>query len=159
MIRLRVFLSICTTGVLAVSLWGCASYPDVNLQRLSTLPQHYSQFDAVLAWEVKRAGSETVIDGVFKNVRYNEMDGIEVWVAALDSAGKTVARSASYIMPHMLGMDAAAPFSLKLPLKAVSGSKLRFTYRYTALEGGGNDGGVSAGNWMQSFDAEVPGRQ
>jgi hypothetical protein len=151
------FRYLCALVALVISLGGCASYPDVNRQRLESLPQQYAQFDAILAWEVRSVGPETVIDGEFKNVRYTFMNDIEVWVAALDSAGKTMARSVSFLMPHELKLDDIAPFTLKLPVRAVPGTRLRFTYKYTGTDGGGPEGG-GVGNWVQSFDAEVPSR-
>ena len=147
------FRYLCVLATLLVSLGGCASYPDVNRQRLESLPQHYSGYDAILSWEVRGSGSETVIDGVLKNFRYGTMDGIEISIAALDPAGKTMARSGDFVVPYQLKLDEIATFSVKLPVSAVPGTKLRFTYKYTGFDGEG--GGV--GNWMQSFDSAVPG--
>jgi hypothetical protein len=151
------FRQICCIFAMVVFLGACATRPDIDLQRFGALPQRYSQFDAVLAWEIKGADSTMMIDGEFKNVRYAFMDNIEVRVAVLDAAGKISAHAEDFIIPHLLGLDGAAPFSLKLPVKAVAGTKLRFTYSYTALEGGGGDGG-DVGESTQNFDAEVPGR-
>jgi hypothetical protein len=148
---------LCATAALLLSLAGCASFPDVNRERLESLPQHYAQFDAVLAWEVRGVGAETVIDGEFKNIRYSAMDNVEVWVEVLDPAGKTVARSVGFVVPHLLRLDDIAPFTMKLPVSAVPGTNLRFTYRYRGLDGGGPDGGGDVENWMQSFDAVIPG--
>jgi hypothetical protein len=150
------FRYLCTLTTLLISLGGCASYPDVNRERLESLPQHYRQFDALLAWEVRGAGSGTVIDGVFKNVRYDAMDNVEVWVAALDPAGKTRASSVAFVIPRQLRRDEIAPFSVMLPVPVLPGQKLHFTYKYQGRDGGGSDGGGDAVNWMQSFDAEVP---
>lgn len=138
---------------LLVLVGGCAGYQNVSRQRFDTLPQHYTQFDADLAWQVKNLGSETVISGEFKNVRYQFMTDVEVWVAALDAGGKEIARSASLVIPHQLKQNDIAPFALKLPVAVAPGSKLRFTYNYT-----GSDGGDERGTyWTQSFLAVVPG--
>lgn len=149
-------------AILAITLLlsaGCATYHDTGRQKLQALPQHYSQFDLVMGWETRVAGGKTVVDGVVKNVRYAEMYDLEIWVAVLDQAGKVKARSVSYVIPRKLDLDQTAEFSLKLPVAAAPGTRLRFTYRYRGSEGGeGLGGGLERGtNWMQSFEAVVPG--
>jgi hypothetical protein len=138
--------------VLAVT-GGCTSYRDVYREQLDNLPFHYSQFDLRVAWNIQVAGPETLIEGVVENVRYFEMDGVEIWVSALDAKGGTLARSVSFVIPRQLREDDIAPFSVKLPLAAVPGTQLLFTYRYHAHEDA--EDGV---DWMQSFRTEVPAR-
>jgi hypothetical protein len=138
--------------LLTISLGGCASYPDTNLERLLSLPQHYRQFDAALSWQVKSAGSQTIIDGEFRNIRYEFMENIEVWVAVHDAAGKTVANSVSYLIPHEVKRDDIVPFSLRLPVAVSPGTRLYFTYKYSGTDGGDDKGG----DWTQSFSALVP---
>lgn len=141
---------------LMIFFGGCTSYPDVNRERLMSLPQQYTQFDAVIGWEVRDAGSETVIDGLFQNRRYAYMDDIAIWVEAHDVTGKTVARSVA-LVPQSLEKDQTAPFRVKLPLRVAPGTKLRFTYKYSGMDGGSD--GAGAVEWMQSFNAQVPDRQ
>ena len=121
---------------------------------MSSLPQHYDQFDLRLAWGTKTTGTEILIEGLVKNVRYLRVDDLEIWVAVLDAQGRTVARSVGYIIPPALALDEIAPFSLKLPVPALPGTKLRFTYLYAAFEGDGHH----ELKWTQSFDAEVPAK-
>ncbi|WP_224960777.1 hypothetical protein [Geomonas subterranea] len=104
-----------------------------------------------VAWEVKQAGMETVVEGVAKNLRYAFMEGIEIWVAAVDAAGKTRGRNVCFVIPRQVRQDEIFPFSVKLPIPVESGMQLKFTYKYNGSDGG--DGGV---NWMQSFDWTVP---
>ena len=136
----------------AILLGGCASYPDVKQQRLDSLPQHYVQFDVDLAWEVKHVGSQTLIDGELKSIRYQFMEDIEIWVAVLDASGKPAARSVSYLIPQEVREGDIVPFSLKLPVPAPPGTKLRFTYNYSGSDGGDDKGGFRT----QSFDVVVP---
>lgn len=150
------FRYLCALTTLLIALGGCASYPDVNRQRLENLPQHYSHYDAHLAWQLRGAGSEMIIEGEFKNARYSTMEDIEVWIAALDPAGKTIARSVGFVVPHEIRLEEIAPFTVKLPVSAVPGMKLRFTYKYVGKDGGSDGGGGGVGTWMQSFDAVVP---
>ena len=134
-----------------VLLNGCATYRNVNLERMQSLPQKYSQFDAKLAWEVKSAGSSTVIDGVVQNIRYYMMDELEIWVWSLDDRGKEVHRSVAFV--YSLKENETAQFTVELPLIA-SGTKLQFLYRYIGHDGGGDSGGALS--WMQSFESVVP---
>lgn len=141
---------ICGIAMLAL-LSGCATYRNDSLERMRTLPQHYAQFDAKLAWEIRSTGGSTLIDGVVQNIRFFEMDELEIWVASLDANGKVMNRTADFV--YKLKENEAAPFTLKIP-QTTPGTKLRFTYSYIGHEGGGESG--DALSWRQSFDSEVP---
>ncbi|UPU34781.1 hypothetical protein M1B72_15165 [Geomonas paludis] len=130
---------------------GSAAHSDVNSERLKSLPYQYAQFDMALAWEIKQAGMETVVEGVGKNLRYAFMEGIEIWIAAVDAAGQTRARNVCFVIPRQVRMDEIFPFSVKLPIPVESGMLLKFTYKYNGSDGG--DGGV---DWMQSFEWTLP---
>jgi hypothetical protein len=130
---------------------GCATYQNDNLDRLRTLPQQYAEFDVKMAWEVKPVDGSTVIDGVVKNIRYYEMDDLEIWVASLDAKGKEEHRAVDYV--YRLRENETARFTLKIP-QVASGHKLRFWYSYSGSEGGGDSG--NALTWRQSFDSAVP---
>ena len=146
-----------TCMLLVVALLaGCATYPDVNRQRLESLPQRYSQFDLKVAWEVRQVGNDSFVDGVVQNIRFSYMEDIEVWVAGIDAAGKSGQGSVCYIIPSQLNLGETAAFSVKLPVRVEPGTRLLFTYKYRGNDDGGSDGGGS-GNWMQSFEAVVPG--
>jgi len=140
-------------AALIISLAGCASYPNLDRQRLESLPNHYVQFDAVLAWQISSAGGRILIDGEFQNVRYDYMEEVEIWVAALDPAGRTLARTADFPLGMPLKRDHILPFSVSLPSSAAQASKLRFTYKYR-LRGGNDLAGAGNMPWRQSF--EVP---
>jgi hypothetical protein len=139
-------------GTLTALSLGCASYPDVNREQLQNFPQRYTQYDLYLAWQVRSVGSQTVVEGDLVNRRYQYLDNIAVWVAVLDAAGRPLARSVSYVIPHQLKRNDVAPFSMKLPVPALPGTRLRFSYTYTASDGGSGSGGF----WTQSFEAVVP---
>lgn len=94
---------------------------------------------------------ETVVEGVAKNLRYAYMEGIEIWVTAVDAAGKTRARNVCFVIPSQGKQDGIFPFDIKLPIPLEPGMVLKFTYKYNGSDGG--DGGV---NWMQSFEWAVP---
>ena len=126
--------------------WGSSS--DGLRERFGTLPERYTQYDLVLAWETKSLGSGTVIDGVVKNVRYAYLDGLEVWVEVLDASGKAAVRASCFIIPNRLRQDQMAPFTIELPIPGEPGTLLRFTYRYQGTEDGGGN--------FQSFEVSLP---
>jgi hypothetical protein len=132
-------------------LSGCTSYRNDSLQRLKTLPERYAQFDAMLAWEFKSVDNSTVIDGVVKNIRYYEMNDLEVWVYSLDTNGKEMHRGMDFV--YQLKENEAGPFTIKIP-QVASGTRLQFLYRYLGLNGDSES--ADAASWSQSFESKVP---
>jgi hypothetical protein len=130
---------------------GCTSLGNRYEEHFSAFPEHYSQFDLKMAWETKLTDTGTVIDGMVKNVRYPEMIGVEVWAAVLDGNGTAMGRSMSFIIPVSLREGEIAPFGLTIPVRAVAGGKLQFTYRYSVHEGH-----EDRFHWMQSFEVPPP---
>lgn len=114
------------------------------------LSQQYSNFDVKMTWDMNTIDGKTVIDGVFQNIRYAMMEDVEIWVALLDSNGKTVSRSVDLVMTRRLNLDEATAFRAVLPTIIPHGAKLVFTYKYVGCDGG--DGT----KWMQSFDSYAP---
>jgi hypothetical protein len=143
--------SIVIAMILLLQMCGCATYRSDNAERMQTLPQRYSELDLKLAWEVKQVGDSTVIDGVVKNIRYYQMDELEIWVLSLDAEGKVVHRAADFV--YSLKENEVAQFTLKIP-RLASGSRIRFMYRYIGIEGGGDS--RDSLSWRQSFDSVVP---
>lgn len=137
--------------LLTIFCSSCTAYTDGDRERFENLPHRYAQFDMTVAWEIKQVGKETHVEGVVKNVRYAYMEGIEVWIAVVDAAGKTRARSSDFIIPRQLKQDEVAPFRVKLPIIVEPGMRLKFTYKYD-----GSDGGEGGLKWMQTFDWVVP---
>jgi hypothetical protein len=133
-------------------LVGCATYNNDFSSRLQTLPQHYKEFDLKMAWEFKTAEGSTLIDGVVQNIRYYEMDDLEIWVISLDSKGGEINRAVDYV--YRLKENEFGQFTLKIP-RVASGSTVRFMYRYNGQDGGGGDSGGST-LWRQSFETVVP---
>ena len=140
--------------LMSALIGACASHPDMNLARLETLPQRYSQFDLVMGWEIRPDNAKTTVEGVARNVRYYMMRDLEIWVALLDRDGKVAARGMTFIIPSDLGMEQSAPFAVRLPVTVNPGDRLRFTYKYRGSDGG--DGLERGLDWMQSFVVVVP---
>ncbi|QWV92442.1 hypothetical protein KP004_14680 [Geomonas oryzisoli] len=143
--------------MLFVLLGACATYPDLQQQRMAALPQHYKQFDVLMGWEVKPADGSTIVQGVVKNVRYFRMRNLEIWASQLDSRGKVMVQGMTFIVPSELGLDESADFTIKIPAALAAGDRLRITYKYFGNDGGTHGMGDGT-NWMQSFETVVPAR-
>lgn len=115
-----------------------------------TLSHQYNNFDVKMSFKIKTIDTTTVIDGIFRNIRYALMEDIEIRVVLLDGRGNTVCRTVEFVVPGRLDMDETATFSLVLPTVVPHGSKLVFTYSYCGCDGG--DGT----KWMQSFETLSP---
>jgi hypothetical protein len=148
------FLTALVLTVLILSSEGIAATMEVSREQLNNLPQQYSQFDVKMGWDVFHEGDGTVINGLVQNVRYFEMESIEIWVASYDLAGRELDRAVDLVMPTRLKMHEITTFTVRLKNKTPAGSKLMFTYKYLGLEGGGPENGAI--NWMQSFESVVP---
>ncbi|MEI6306520.1 MAG: hypothetical protein WCP33_06840 [Deltaproteobacteria bacterium] len=98
------------------------------------MPQKYSQYDFKLAWDQKVTDNEIIIDGLIWNVRWFYAEGVEVWVSLIDPTGQMQSREVDLIIPHILGVQEKAHFSIKIKAKPQPGSKLLFTYRYYGVD-------------------------
>ncbi|GFO67934.1 hypothetical protein GMLC_15130 [Geomonas limicola] len=140
--------------LVVVLLAGCVSNREAGGRyQMAQYPLHYRQFDVDIAYQVRNVGSQTLVDGMVRSLRYQYLDDGEVWVAALGPSGKAEARSVSYL-PHEVRQGEVASFSVQLPVQVAPGSTLRFTYKYRGSDGGDEKGEER----MQSFDAVVPSR-
>jgi hypothetical protein len=137
-------------GLLLVSIMcGCASTSQDTLRReqFEQLPNKYSQFDFKLAWSTRITDTGVTVDGLIWNLRWQHAESLEVWVALLDPEGQVLAKEAGLVIPNPLNINEVSNFSVKLPLKPLTGSKLRFTYSYYGV-----DDQESSTFWMQSFE-------
>jgi hypothetical protein len=143
-----------TTGlVLMVSvLFGCASTSLDTLRReqLEQLPHKYSQFDFKLAWDSTLTDNGITVEGVIKNLRWQHAESLEVWVSLLDPDGKVLAKEVALVIPNPLNMYEVSSFSVRLPIKAATGSTLRFMYSYYGV-----DDQESSTFWLQSFETKL----
>jgi hypothetical protein len=137
--------------LLLIVLSGCAAGKYASPLTMQAFPQHYKEFDMKMGWEFKTDDGSTVVNGIAQNIRYYEMDDLEIWVTSLDAEGKELNRSVDYV--YRLMENESGQFYLKIP-QVASGSRVRFMYRYNGHDGGGDSGGSIA--WRQSFEAVVP---
>lgn len=137
-------------GIFNQNIYSWVSLRDFIRMQLDIISQQYSNFDVKMTWDIKTIDRNTVIAGFIQNIRYAMMENIEIWVALLDSNGKTVSRAVDLVMPSRLDIDETNDFRVMFPIIVPHGAKLIFTYKYDGFDGG--DGT----KWMQSFDSCAP---
>ncbi len=135
--------------VVAFLLGGCAVSQNLHHLQMADMKLSNTCFDMKLGWNVALTATETHIDGLIKNNWNTQISDVELWVSLLNSNAETIARKSFFVFGS-LAKDETTPFSIVLPVRAETGSKLIFTYHYNPHSGGDSDW------WMQSFEANIP---
>jgi hypothetical protein len=127
-------------------LCGCtaAGYRAVNS---AEYPHQQKIFDLTIGWVLKPVGEGLQVAGYARNNRYFQMRDLVITVSLVAPDGAERAREAVLVHPSLLGLDELTDFVVTLPGKPERGEKLRFNYRYVAVEGVDE-----ALFWMNSFD-------
>lgn len=114
-------------------------------------PNRHSDFDYKIAWKTAQVKKDVLIEGVMKNTRYANIDGIELTIFLVGKDGKTLARATALPFPQQSRADEVVSFSTKLHKVALkSGDTLKFIIQYTGSDGGG---GGADGNSGFAVDA------
>jgi hypothetical protein len=131
-------------------LWfsGCAlnRYEPIRLQ---DYPYSMKIFDLSFGWRYIISDSGMTIEGYARNNRYPVIQDLELWVEMLDKNRKVKAKQVFFFIPVSMPIDSLSSFSVTLAAKPQKGDKLRFLYRYKAIEGLDEKF-----DWVNSF--EVP---
>lgn len=114
-------------------------------------PYRYSSFDIKVEWNTVQSGNTLVVNGLIKNVRYTQIEDIDVTISLLDKEKKEVSSGGALPIPIVLKSYDSEPFSA--PLKGAGiqpGSALQFVIRYRV-----NEGGTDNYTWMTSFTVDA----
>lgn len=135
--------------LMAALLCGCAAkhLDTLRSEQFEQLPRKHAEFDFRLAWDSTVSDNGVTVAGVIWNVRWPHAEGVEVWVSLVAPDGTVLAKAVDLIAPNPLDYQEKSGFSVRLPVKPAAGSKLLFTYRYSAVED--PEGSLI---WMQSFE-------
>jgi hypothetical protein len=138
--------------LLTVLIGGCSTiHPDaLRREQFEKLSQKYSQFDLKMAWDNKVSDHDIIVAGVVRNVRWFQVESLEIWVSLIAPDGSVLAKDVDLIKPGPLKLGEMASFLIRLRAKPVPGSKLQFSYKYSAIEN--NEQSMT---WMQSFEADL----
>jgi len=108
-------------------------------------------FDLTFAWTSSISGNSVTIEGIASNNRYPLIRDLELWIEMVDNGQRVRAKQVHYFIPVGMPQDSSSDFSVRLDAVPQKGDRLRFIYRYKAVEG--ND---EQFRWMNSFDFPLP---
>ena len=138
-------------SVLFLGLVACGSLQSVRQNPVEGYPFRHNAFDLKVAWQTSRVDKNLLIGGLLKNVRFVQMEDVELGVSVLDKAGKTLGSDKVLLLPSPILKDEYTPFSLKFENLLLSqGDILRFQIRYRA-----NDGDRDSFDWLSNFKADA----
>jgi len=134
-----------------VSAWcaGCAQ-SGYQVIKPAEYADTHKMFDVTFGWKNRVTESGLAIDGYVRNNRYFIISDMDMTVSLVDSSGREKSREDFLFIPSRLPMDNFARFSVALKTHPRAGDKIRFQYRYDAL-----DGREGALRWHNSFEVPV----
>lgn len=144
-------MRIVTCAVLLVGMVMALPVLAVETDPVAAFPYRYASFDVKVAWNTDLSGDKLIVNGLIKNIRYAQIEDIDVTVSLLDNDGKVIAVGGALPIPIALKSYDYESFSA--PLKGGGlrpGSKLQFVIRYRV-----NEGDQDNYTWMSSFTADA----
>ena len=141
-----VLITVMMTGLVA-----CGSLHGVYQSPVADFPFRHNAFDLKVAWKTSRIDKGLAIDGILKNVRYQQMNDVEVTVSVIDKNNKVLGSDSAFILPFPINMGDYAPFDLTIRnLVPARGDEFRFLIRYRAY-----DGGHGSFTWLSRFRTDA----
>lgn len=135
--------------VLLLGISGCAAngYQGVKPE---TYPATRQAFDVTFGWKKAVTDSGMTVEGYARNNRYFIINGLELRLSLIGPDGKAKTTESFFFTPRELHEDEMAPFAVILKIRPQAGDKLRFDYRYVAVEDAEN-----AQTWLGSFEVKA----
>lgn len=128
-------------------LTACGLQQFARHTNVAGYPDRHDDFDYKYAWKTTSTDHGVVIEGFMKNVRYYNIDSVELTVYVLGKDGKILARPATFPMPQMTREGDVVHFSLMLrDIKPAHGDVYQFLVHYSNGE---------VGHWISSFKADA----
>jgi hypothetical protein len=140
-------------GLLAIlmALTACAAMPAAQQKPFAAFPFRHNAFDFKIAWKTSPTEQGILVDGIMKNVRYSQVDDLEVTVSVLNKGNKVLAESTTFTVPRPITMDEYRSFDLLLKKVVLTqGDVLHFLIKYRVV-----DDVRSSFNWVSSFSVEA----
>jgi hypothetical protein len=133
--------------ILLLSLVGCAhnSYQPVRPQ---DYPESKKMFDLSFGWRRVLSENSMILEGYARNERYPLVQDLELRVELIGADGGKKAAQVYFFIPPGLLSGSMSAFSVNLGVLPQKGDRIRFNYRYRAVEG--ND---ESFDWINSFEA------
>lgn len=120
-------------------------------QQFATYPFRYDSFDFKIAWKTSPTPQGTVVEGIMKNVRYTQVEDLEVTVSVLNQDKKRLASATAFLIPRPFNLEEYRDFSLMLKDVALGrGDLLHFLIQYRAI-----DASKSTLKWVTTFTVDA----
>lgn len=135
-----------------LALSGCSVNHDaVRQSPAAGFSYRHTDFDYKVAWNTTQAENEVVIDGILKNVRYTNIEQLDLTIFLRGPDGKLRARVTTIPFPQQSKIDEVASFSAQMHnITIKQGDTLQFLIHYLGTEGAG--GGI---DWISTFSADA----
>lgn len=134
-----------------MALTACAAMPVAQQKPFAAFPFHHNAFDFKVGWKIFPTEQGLLVDGIMKNVRYSQVDDLEVTVSVLNKGNKVLAEATAFPIPRPINLDEYRSFDLLLKKVILTqGDVLHFLIQYRAV-----DDERSSFKWISSFSVEA----
>lgn len=144
---MKILLKAAAALVLSISLTACASTNVAKPSPAAGYTFRHDDFDFRYAWKTSRSGEGLRIDGLIKNIRYPQIEDLDVTVSLLNKGRDVISEGVSFPVPQLMNKNDYRSFDVVF--KDVNPSEvdqLRFRVGYRA-----SDGGTLGIIWKSSF--------
>jgi len=133
-----------------ISLAACATSSATKQNPADEFTFKHRDFDLRYAWKTLQTDKGVSIDGLIKNVRYTNIDSIEVKVSLLDKSRKVLAEGVAFPVPQKIQLDDYRNFAVFLKdAKLSEADQIRFLVDYSASDG------QNALSWTSTFTVKA----
>lgn len=141
--RILIFIIVLVVGMCGCSLNG---YHDV---KPDGYPATNQAFDITFGWKKSINKDSLTIEGYARNNRYFIIQDLVLRVSLVTANATEKTVETFFFILRELREDKMAPFVIHLKVRPQAGDRLRFNYRYMAVEGSSSE------VWMNSFEVNA----
>jgi len=147
---MKILRGIAISLTVLIFLAGCATSSAMKQNPADNFSFKHRDFDLRYAWKTAQTEKGVSIDGLIKNVRYNNIDNIEIRISLLDKAHKVIAEGVAFPVPQKIQLGDYRNFGILLKhAKLSDADQIRFLVNYSASEG------QSAFTWTSNFTVKA----
>jgi len=142
----RILSRVAASLTVLISLAACAGTQVTKQNPADNFTFKHRDFDLHYAWNASQIEQGVRIDGLIKNVRYPNIDDLEIKVSLLNKEHKVIADGVAFPVPQKVQVNDYRSFGMILKnAKLSGGDQLQFLVSYSASEG------QTALSWVSSF--------
>ena len=138
-------------SVVMLGLAACGTLQGVQQSPAADFPFRHNAFDLKVAWKTSRFDKGLAIDGILKNVRYQQINDVEVTVSVIDKDNRVLGSDRTLVLPYPINMGDYVPFDLTVRnVVPERGDEFQFLIKYRAY-----DGGPGTFTWLSRFRTDA----